>query len=78
VPSLAELVEVPPDSKLIEAGDIDTLWAKYGAYLDYSRNTSYYGHLLAGFRLLYGFDESYFTERTSGHFRRRSPQTTTE
>ena len=49
------------DNKLIDAGNLDTLWERYGAYLDYSRNTSYYGQLVQGFRILYGFREPYFT-----------------
>lgn len=39
----------------------DELWNIYGESLDYTRTTSYYGHLISGFRLLYDFDEPYFT-----------------
>lgn len=46
----------------INNGDLDALWAAYGPYLDFSRNTSYYSHFLAGFKLLYGFEDSFFTE----------------
>lgn len=43
------------------AGDLDALWKTYGRYLDVTRNTSYYSQLVASFRLLYGFQEPYFT-----------------
>jgi hypothetical protein len=46
----------------INNGDLDALWAAYGPSLDFSRNTSYYSHFLAGFRLLYGFEDPSFTE----------------
>jgi hypothetical protein len=53
-----------PDLKTetINQGDLEALWKTYGPYLDFSRNTSYYSHFLAGFRLLYGFEDPYFTE----------------
>ncbi len=50
------------DQELIAEGDLDKLWSVYGPWLDLTRNTSYYGHLVEGFRVLYGFDEPYFTE----------------
>ena len=43
-------------------GDLGKLWETCGPYLNFCRNTSYYGHLLAGFRLLYGYNESYLTK----------------
>ncbi|MHB8095256.1 MAG: amidohydrolase family protein [Candidatus Aminicenantales bacterium] len=43
-------------------GDLDSLWKTYGPYLDFSRNTSYYGHFLEGFRVLYGYGEKEFTD----------------
>jgi hypothetical protein len=49
-------------TEAINQGDLDALWKDYGPYLDFSRNTSYYSHFLAGFRLLYGFEGPYFTE----------------
>jgi len=42
-------------------GDLDSLWKTYGPYLDFCRNTSYYGHFLAGFRVLYGYRDKEFT-----------------
>ena len=47
--------------ELVDNGDIDRLWEENGPYLDYSRNTSYYGHLRDGMALLYGFGDTYFT-----------------
>ncbi|MFC1544630.1 amidohydrolase family protein [Gemmatimonadota bacterium] len=49
------------DQGMIAEGDLDKLWSVYGSWLDMTRNTSYYGHLVEGFRVLYGFDEPYFT-----------------
>jgi hypothetical protein len=51
----------------LEMDEIGTLsvkeqWDILGASLDYSRNTSYYGHFIQGFQKLYDFDELYFTE----------------
>ncbi|MFC1613878.1 amidohydrolase family protein [Gemmatimonadota bacterium] len=51
----------PLDDEMIAEGDLDKLWSAYGPWLDKTRNTSYYGHLVEGFRVLYGFDEPYFT-----------------
>jgi hypothetical protein len=48
--------------KSINDGDLDTLWENYGQFLDFSRNTSYYSHFLEGFRILYGYNDSYFTK----------------
>ncbi len=50
------------DFELIKQGDLDGLWDRHGQYLDFSRNTSYYSHFLAGFRILYDFREPYFTK----------------
>lgn len=50
-------------TELINRGNLDELWEMFGPYLDFSRNTSYYSHFLEGFRILYDFDESYFTEK---------------
>ena len=41
----------------------DECWGKYGKALDYCRNTSYYSYLIKGFRILYDFNEPYFTEK---------------
>ena len=38
------------------------LWDSLGQYFDYSANTSYARHLLAGMKFLYGYDEATFTE----------------
>ncbi len=48
------------DTETINKGDLDALWVAYGASLDLSRNTSYYGHFLKGFNILYGYDEPSF------------------
>jgi len=50
------------DSDVIKQGDLDELWGMYGQYLNFSRNTTYYSHFLEGMRILYGFDEPYFTK----------------
>lgn len=47
--------------ELVANGDIDQLWEKTGRYLDYSRNTSYYGYVRDGLALLYDFGDTYFT-----------------
>ena len=48
---------------VVNQSSLDELWDIYGPYLDFSRNTSYYGHLLAGIRILYGFDDPFFTKQ---------------
>ncbi|HLN56840.1 MAG TPA: amidohydrolase family protein [Bacteroidales bacterium] len=48
---------VNPDS--VKSGK---LWDTFGKPLDYTRATSYYSLLVEGFRLLYGFNEPYFTK----------------
>jgi hypothetical protein len=40
----------------------DELWDTYGPGLNYSRNTSYYGHFVKGFKKLYNFNDLYFTK----------------
>lgn len=52
--------ELKPEA--VTRGDLDSLWKTYGPYFDLSRNTSYYGHFLAGFKLLYGLTDPAFTE----------------
>jgi hypothetical protein len=49
-------------SETINQGDLEALWKTYGPYLNFSRNTSYYSHFLAGFKLLYGFEDADFTK----------------
>ncbi len=49
-------------AEAINQGDLETLWKTHGPYLDFSRNTSYYSQFLAGFRLLYGFEDAFFTD----------------
>lgn len=51
---------VPIDQVL--AGDLNGLWKTYGPYMEFCRNTTYYAQLVDTFRLLYGFEEPYFTE----------------
>lgn len=50
------------NTETINSGDLDALWEMYGRSLDFSRNTSYYSHFLKGFKILYGYDESFFTK----------------
>ena len=51
----------------LDMGPLDSLsleehWDINGQALDYTRNTSYYGHFIKGFQKLYDFDDLYFTE----------------
>lgn len=48
--------------KLIDSLDREKAWEYYGKALDYTRTTSYYGHLIEGFRQLYNFEDKYFTK----------------
>ena len=43
---------IPLDTIGLKAG-----WDKYGTFLNYTRNTSYYGHFVKGFQKLYGFED---------------------
>jgi hypothetical protein len=52
--------ELKPEN--VNQGDLEALWKAQGPYLDFSRNTSYYSHFLAGFRRLYGFSDPSFTK----------------
>lgn len=61
----ADLVSAgaPPfNAEVVNKGNLDELWNIYGRYLDFSRNTSYYGHFLRGFQVLYEYDSPYFTK----------------
>ncbi len=51
--------------ELIENGATDSLWEESGRYLDFCRNTSYYGHFRDGLSLLYGFSDPYFTRENT-------------
>jgi len=46
---------------VLDSLSTDDLWDKYGEALDYTRNTSYYGHFVKGFKQLYDFDDLSFT-----------------
>lgn len=51
----------------LDNGPLDSLsleehWNINGQALNYTRNTSYYGHFIKGFRKLYDFNDLYFTE----------------
>jgi len=51
----------------LDMGPLDSLsleehWKINGQALNHTRNTSYYGHLIKGFRKLYDFDDLYFTK----------------
>jgi hypothetical protein len=50
------------DMKLLDSLSLDDLWIKYGAALDHTRSTSYYGQFVKGFRKLYGLDDPCFTK----------------
>jgi len=52
----------PLNPELCNRGDLDQLWEMCGLYLDYCRNTSYYRQFLRGFRVLYGYEESRFSQ----------------
>ena len=52
----------PLRPEIVNRGNLDKLWDRYGRYLDFSRSTSYYSHFLSGFEVLYGLDEPYFTK----------------
>lgn len=49
------------DTKKLDKGNMDELWDLYGKFLPYARSTTYYQQLREGFRVLYGFNEMYFT-----------------
>lgn len=49
---------------VLNQSSLDELWDMYGPYLDFSRNTSYYSHFIAGIRILYGFNDPYFTKQS--------------
>lgn len=38
-------------------------WEKYGEFLNVTRSTSYYGHLIKGYKKLYDFNDLSFTEK---------------
>jgi hypothetical protein len=48
---------------VIKQSNPDELWTRYGRYLDFTRNTTYYSHFHAGIRVLYGLNEPYFTRQ---------------
>jgi uncharacterized protein len=45
----------------IDLNNLDALWDSVGTNLSYCRATSFYSHLISGFQILYGFNDSYFT-----------------
>jgi len=49
------------DMYILDSLNTDDLWDKYGEALDYTRNTSYYGHFVKGFNKLYDFGDLSFT-----------------
>ena len=62
---LADMVSAgSPGYNLNELDTItpEEFWGKYGRALDFCRSTSYYGYLVSGFRKLYGFKDTEFTE----------------
>jgi uncharacterized protein len=50
------------NTEKMNKGDMDELWDLYGKFLPYARSTTYYQQLREGFRVLYGFNEMYFTQ----------------
>ncbi len=52
--------ELKPE--IVNQGNLEALWKSCGPYFDFCRNTSYYRQFLAGFRLLYGFNDASFTK----------------
>lgn len=50
---------------VIDEGDHDKLWGLFGPYLDFTRATNYYSHILAGFSFLYDFDFPTFTKENT-------------
>ena len=46
----------------LDSLSLETHWEINGQALDYTRNTSYYGHFIKGFQKLYDFDDLYFTK----------------
>ncbi len=55
----------------INSGDLDRLWETYGPWIEVNRATSYYGELLAGYRVLYGHKEPYFTRKSIARLSRQ-------
>ncbi|MEW5902420.1 MAG: amidohydrolase family protein, partial [Acidobacteriota bacterium] len=57
-------------TEMINSGDLEAVWKAQGRFLDFCRNTSYYSQFVAGFRILYGYSEPFFTregvQRLSG------------
>ncbi len=51
--------------------NIDTIWDLYGKYLDYTRSTSYYGHLLRGFKKLYNLKDNSFTKENTSELSKK-------
>jgi len=49
------------DWDLINAGKLDEQWEKCGQSLNYNSATTFYDQLRRGFKLLYGFNDPYFT-----------------
>ena len=49
-------------SEQMDSMTMGEYWEINGQALDYTRNTSYYSHFIAGFQKLYDFQDPYFTE----------------
>jgi hypothetical protein len=54
------------DFNKLDSLSLDELWVLYGKYLDFSRNTSYYGQFAKGFQKLYDFNNLFFTRENLG------------
>jgi len=50
------------DMGSLDSLSLDEQWELFGRFLNYTRNTSYYGHFIKGFQKLYDFNDLYFTQ----------------
>jgi hypothetical protein len=51
------------DEELRRNSDLAGFWESHGRFLDFTRQTTYYRHLLAGFQRLYGYREDAFSRQ---------------
>ncbi len=65
----------PLDADVLQKSDPVQLWESHGRFLELTRQTTYYRHLLAGFRRLYDYPDDAFTpqgiDRLSDQIARR-------
>lgn len=53
------------NNEIISKNSLDTLWSRYGTYLNYSMNTSFFKHLNEGLHLLYDYDAPFLTRENT-------------